>query len=312
MYFMRKTFAMIITVFLVSIITFFAFELIPGDPVLAKLGINADQAQIEALREELNINKPLAGRYISWVSGIFTGDMGKSIRYDMDVNDIIGQRFSVTFQLSIMSIIIIIIFGIPLGILAAKYDDNIFGFLISFITQIGLAIPSFWAGILLIYLFGLILNLFTAGGYVSWSQNPLESIKSLFLPALAIAIPNIAVVIRYLKSSILEEKDKDYTKTALAKGLSSNQVLIFHILRNAIIPVITILAMIIAKVLAGSIVIEQVFTIPGMGRLLINAISTRDLPLVQGLVFYISIIVVMINFLVDIVYKFIDPRIKLY
>jgi peptide/nickel transport system permease protein len=309
---MRKTFAMIITVFLVSIITFFAFELIPGDPVLAKLGINADQAQIEALREELNINKPLAGRYISWVSGIFTGDMGKSIRYDMDVNDIIGQRFSVTFQLSIMSIIIIIIFGIPLGILAAKYDDNIFGFLISFITQIGLAIPSFWAGILLIYLFGLILNLFTAGGYVSWSQNPLESIKSLFLPALAIAIPNIAVVIRYLKSSILEEKDKDYTKTALAKGLSSNQVLIFHILRNAIIPVITILAMIIAKVLAGSIVIEQVFTIPGMGRLLINAISTRDLPLVQGLVFYISIIVVMINFLVDIVYKFIDPRIKLY
>jgi peptide/nickel transport system permease protein len=308
---MRKTFAMIITVFLVSIITFFAFELIPGDPVLAKLGINADQAQIEALREELNINKPLAGRYISWVSGIFTGDMGKSIRYDMDVNDIIGQRFSVTFQLSIMSIIIIIIFGIPLGILAAKYDDNIFGFLISFITQIGLAIPSFWAGILLIYLFGLILNLFTAGGYVSWSQNPLESIKSLFLPALAIAIPNIAVVIRYLKSSILEEKDKDYTKTALAKGLSSNQVLIFHILRNAIIPVITILAMIIAKVLAGSIVIEQVFTIPGMGRLLINAISTRDLPLVQGLVFYISIIVVMINFLVDIVYKFIDPRIKL-
>ncbi|PWJ89336.1 peptide/nickel transport system permease protein [Oceanotoga teriensis] len=311
MYFMRKTFAMIITVFLVSIITFFAFELIPGDPVLAKLGINADQAQIEALREELNINKPLAGRYISWVSGIFTGDMGKSIRYDMDVNDIIGQRFSVTFQLSIMSIIIIIIFGIPLGILAAKYDDNIFGFLISFITQIGLAIPSFWAGILLIYLFGLILNLFTAGGYVSWSQNPLESIKSLFLPALAIAIPNIAVVIRYLKSSILEEKDKDYTKTALAKGLSSNQVLIFHILRNAIIPVITILAMIIAKVLAGSIVIEQVFTIPGMGRLLINAISTRDLPLVQGLVFYISIIVVMINFLVDIVYKFIDPRIKL-
>ncbi|WP_305081541.1 ABC transporter permease [Oceanotoga teriensis] len=312
MYFMRKTFAMIITVFLVSIITFFAFELIPGDPVLAKLGINADQAQIEALREELNINKPLAGRYISWISGIFTGDMGKSIRYDMDVNDIIGQRFSVTFQLSIMSIIIIIIFGIPLGILAAKYDDNIFGFLISFITQIGLAIPSFWAGILLIYLFGLILNLFTAGGYVSWSQNPLESIKSLFLPALAIAIPNIAVVIRYLKSSILEEKDKDYTKTALAKGLSSNQVLIFHILRNAIIPVITILAMIIAKVLAGSIVIEQVFTIPGMGRLLINAISTRDLPLVQGLVFYISIIVVMINFLVDIVYKFIDPRIKLY
>ncbi|UYO98805.1 ABC transporter permease [Oceanotoga sp. DSM 15011] len=311
MYFMRKTFAMIITVFLVSIITFFAFELIPGDPVLAKLGINADQAQIEALREELNINKPLAGRYISWVSDIFTGDMGKSIRYDMDVNDIIGQRFSVTFQLSIMSIIIIIIFGIPLGILAAKYDDNIFGFLISFITQIGLAIPSFWAGILLIYLFGLILNLFTAGGYVSWSQNPLESIKSLFLPALAIAIPNIAVVIRYLKSSILEEKDKDYTKTALAKGLSSNQVLIFHILRNAIIPVITILAMIIAKVLAGSIVIEQVFTIPGMGRLLINAISTRDLPLVQGLVFYISIIVVMINFLVDIVYKFIDPRIKL-
>ncbi|MDO7976406.1 ABC transporter permease [Oceanotoga teriensis] len=309
---MRKTFAMIITVFLVSIITFFAFELIPGDPVLAKLGINADQAQIEALREELNINKPLAGRYISWISGIFTGDMGKSIRYDMDVNDIIGQRFSVTFQLSIMSIIIIIIFGIPLGILAAKYDDNIFGFLISFITQIGLAIPSFWAGILLIYLFGLILNLFTAGGYVSWSQNPLESIKSLFLPALAIAIPNIAVVIRYLKSSILEEKDKDYTKTALAKGLSSNQVLIFHILRNAIIPVITILAMIIAKVLAGSIVIEQVFTIPGMGRLLINAISTRDLPLVQGLVFYISIIVVMINFLVDIVYKFIDPRIKLY
>lgn len=301
---------MVITIFIISLITFFAFQIIPGDPVLSKLGVDADQAQIDALTKELNLDQPVIGRYFSWVAGIFKGDFGKSIRYDMDVLEMIKSRLPVTFSLAIMSMLMVVIFGIPIGILAAKYDKKISGFFINFFTQFSMAIPSFWTGILLMYLFGLILNWITPGSYVPWSKSIVEGFKSLLLPSVAIAIPNIAVVVRYLKNTILEQKNKDYTRTALSKGAKPGYVMTKHILRNALIPVITVLGMITARILAGSIIIEQVFSLPGMGRLLINAISTRDLPLVQGMVLYFSILIVIINFVIDIIYKLVDPRIQ--
>lgn len=309
-YYLRRTFTMLITIFLVSLITFFAFQIIPGDPVLSKLGVDADEAQIEALTNELNLDQPVLKRYFSWVSGIFTGDMGNSIRYDREVAVMILSRLPVTFSLAIIAMLLVIIFGIPIGILSAKYDKKTSGFLINFFTQVSMAVPSFWTGILLMYLFGLILNWITPGSYTPWSENIFEAFKSLILPSLAIAIPNIAVVVRYLRNTILEQKNQDYTRTALSKGAKPGYVLVKHILRNALIPVITVLGMITAKILAGSIIIEQVFSLPGLGRLLINAISTRDLPLVQGMILYFSILIVLINFIIDIIYKLVDPRIQ--
>jgi len=310
LYYIRRTFTKVVTIFIVSLITFFAFQIIPGDPVLSKLGVDADQAQIDALTNELNLDQPVIRRYFSWLTGIFKGDLGNSIRYDRDVGEMILSRLPVTFSLSIISMLLVIIFGIPIGILSAKYDKKASGFFINFLTQVSMAIPSFWTGILLMYLFGLILNWITPGAYTPWSENAFEAFKSLILPSLAIAIPNIAVIVRYLRNTILEQKNQDYTRTALSKGAKPGYVLTRHILRNALIPVVTVFGMIAAKILAGSIIIEQVFSLPGLGRLLINAISTRDLPLVQGMILYFSVLIVIINFLIDIIYKLIDPRIK--
>ena len=302
---------MLLTVFLVSVITFVSFEVIPGDPVLSRLGVDADEAQIEALSRELGLDDPLPTRFFRWISGIFTGNLGLSSRYSRPVSELILDRLPVTLSLAAISLLLIVSVGIPLGILSAKYGDRIPGLSISIVSQIGMAIPSFWTGIILIYVFGLILKWFSPGGYTPWSESPVEAFKSLLLPSVAIALPSIATVIRYTRNTVMEQMKNDYVRTALSKGLKMNAVLFRHVLKNAIIPVITILGMITANILGGSIVIEQVFTLPGIGRLLINAISTRDLPLVQGMILYISLMIVIINFLIDIVYTIIDPRIKL-
>ncbi len=309
--YLRKLAAMLLTVFLVSVITFVSFEVIPGDPVLSRLGVDADEAQIEALSRELGLDDPLPVRFFRWISGIFTGNLGLSSRYSRPVSELILDRLPVTLSLAAISLLLIVSVGIPLGILSAKYGDRIPGLSISIVSQIGMAIPSFWTGIILIYVFGLILKWFSPGGYTPWSESPAEAFKSLLLPSVAIALPSIATVIRYTRNTVMEQMKNDYVRTALSKGLKMNAVLFRHVLKNAIIPVITILGMITANILGGSIVIEQVFTLPGIGRLLINAISTRDLPLVQGMILYISLMIVIINFLIDIVYTIIDPRIKL-
>lgn len=310
-YLLRKLFAIIFTLFIVSLITFTVFEIIPGDPIMAKLGLDADEAQIKALREELKLDLPLSVRYRSWISDALRGDLGESIRFDRPVSSLIRERLKVTFLLAVLSLLITIIVGLPLGIITAKYDNKISGIIISLASQLGMALPSFWLGLIMTYIFGLSFKLFIPGKYISISTDLLGALNYLLFPATAIAIPKIAVVVRYLRSSVLEERNQDYVRTAYSKGLSNNLVLYGHILRNALIPVLTILGMIIADVLGGSLIIEQVFTIPGIGRLLIMGITNRDFPLVQGMVLYIAAIVVLINFLVDIFYHIIDPRISI-
>jgi peptide/nickel transport system permease protein len=309
--YLRKLFAMLATVFLVSMITFVTFEIIPGDPVLARLGVDADEAKIRALSEELGLDEPLSKRFFGWITGLFTGDLGQSIRYSRPVSELILDRLPVTLSLALISMALIVIIGVPLGILSARYGDRLPGILISVISQIGMAVPSFWTGIILMYIFGLTLRWVSPGGYTPWSVDPVEAFKSLLLPAVAIALPSIAAVIRYTRNTVMEQMKNDYVRLAFSKGLKMNAVLFRHVLKNALIPVITVLGMITANILGGSIVIEQVFTLPGVGRLLINAISVRDLPLVQGMVLYISLVIVVANFLIDIVYTLIDPRIKL-
>ncbi len=309
--YLRKLFAMLATVFLVSMITFVTFEIIPGDPVLARLGVDADEAKIRALSEELGLDEPLSKRFFGWITGLFTGDLGQSIRYSRPVSELILDRLPVTLSLALISMALIVIIGVPLGILSARYGDRLPGILISVISQIGMAVPSFWTGIILMYIFGLTLRWVSPGGYTPWSVDPVEAFKSLLLPAVAIALPSIAAVIRYTRNTVMEQMKNDYVRLAFSKGLKMNAVLFRHVLKNALIPVITVLGMITANILGGSIVIEQVFTLPGVGRLLINAISVCDLPLVQGMVLYISLVIVVTNFLIDIVYTLIDPRIKL-
>jgi peptide/nickel transport system permease protein len=309
--YLRKLFAMLATVFLVSMITFITFEIIPGDPVLARLGVDADEAQIRALSEELGLDEPLSKRFFGWITGLFTGDLGQSIRYSRPVSELILDRLPVTLSLALISMALIVIIGVPLGILSARYGDRLPGISISIVSQIGMAVPSFWTGIILMYIFGLTLRWVSPGGYTPWSVDPVEAFKSLLLPAAAIALPSIATVTRYTRNTVMEQMKNDYVRLAFSKGLKMNAVLFRHVLKNALIPVITVLGMITANILGGSIVIEQVFTLPGVGRLLINAISVRDLPLVQGMVLYISLVIVVTNFLIDIVYTLIDPRIKL-
>ncbi|KUK67234.1 MAG: ABC-type dipeptide/oligopeptide/nickel transport system, permease component, partial [Mesotoga infera] len=277
---------MILTVLLVSLITFVTFEIIPGNPALTRLGVDAQESQYEALSAELGLNDPLEIRLSRWLKGLFTGDLGISMRYSVPVSELILDRLPVTISLAVMALVLIVLIGIPLGIVSAKYGERLPGILITLISQIGMAIPSFWSGIILIYIFGIVLRWVSPGGFVPWSEDAYGAFKSLILPAIAIALPSIASIIRYTRNSIMDQMKNDYVQLALSKGLNLNSVLLRHVLKNALIPIITVLGMIAANILGGAIVIEQVFTLPGVGRLLINAITTRDLPLVQGMVLY--------------------------
>ncbi|MCT4620115.1 MAG: ABC transporter permease [Marinisporobacter sp.] len=310
-YLIRRGLTLTITLLLISIFTFVLFQIIPGDPAMAILGMDAESGQIEALRSQMGLDLPVTVRYIKWMGNVLKGDLGQSIHFAMPVKELIGSRLPVTLSLAIMAIGIATIVAIPLGILSARANGKCVEYIISICTQLGMAIPSFWLGIILIYLFGLQLHWFSPGGYVPWSESIRDGFLSLILPASAIAIPTIAVLVRYLKTSLLEQLKLDYVRTAYSKGLKEKAIIYKHVLKNALIPVITIMGMIITSVLGGSLVIEQVFSLPGLGRLLISSIQYRDFLLIQGMVMYIAIAVIIVNFLIDLLYKVLDPRIQM-
>ncbi|MFC4402541.1 ABC transporter permease [Gracilibacillus xinjiangensis] len=298
------------TILLVSMIIFFVFQLLPGNPAHIILGIEAEEAQIEQLEQQLGLDRPPVERYIDWISGLFQADLGESLKYRLPVSEILIDRIPVTFSLTILSLTLTIAIGIPLGILIARTEGKWISVLLSVITQLGIAIPSFWFGFIIILVFGVILNLFPTYGYVPWSEDFFGALRSLFLPSLAIAISNIAVIIRYLRNTILDQSKMEYVRTARCKGLTERKIMYGHILRNALIPIITILGLTIADTLGGSIIIENVFALPGLGNLLIQSITSRDFPLVQSMVLYIAVLVIFINFIVDLLYRVVDPRIR--
>ncbi|WP_026881548.1 ABC transporter permease [Clostridium akagii] len=309
-YVVRKIITLIITLVFVSGFTFFAFNVVPGDPALVMLGTNASPQKLENLREELGLNQSLVKRYISWSGNFVKGDMGKSIRFSQPVKNLIVSRIPVTFSLALMSLLLIVAISIPLGVYSAKKEGTFIDVIISTTSQISRSIPSFFMGIILILVFGIILQLFSPGKYVDYNQDIVGFFLYLICPSLAIAIPNIATLVKFLRAGVLNEMSKDYVRTAYSKGNKENSVLYNHILKNAIITVITLMGMIISEILAGSLIIEQLFGLPGIGSLLIMSVSTRDFPLIQALVLYIAFIVIFINFLVDILYQIIDPRIR--
>ncbi len=308
-YILQRIGIMLLTLLLVSMLVFLVFSIIPGDAAIAKLGTNATQEQIEALRDSLGLNDPIHVRYISWITGIFKGDLGTSISYEQSVASLLADKLTVTLWLSILSFIFIICISLPLGILLARCEKNILGRGLHLLLQVIMAVPPFFIGILLVLVFGLILKWFTPYSYVQPSEDFGAFLLCLIPAALAIAIPKIAMVVRLLRTNVLAQKTQDYVRTAYSKGASENRVYFFHLLKNALIPVITVLGMMLAEIMAGSIVIEQVFSLPGLGRFLITSISNRDFPVVSIIMLYMAAVVVILNNLVDILYHVVDPRI---
>ena len=310
-YVLKKVITLIITLLCISAITFGAFSVIPGDAAVSKLGVNASPQQVEELREEMGLNDPIPVRYLSWLSGAVRGDFGDSYQYDnTTVASLLADRLPVTALLAAMSFLMILALSLPLGILSARFSGKWPDIGINLATQVVMAIPSFFLGIILTYVFGLVLHWFQPGQFVQPWEDLGACLGYLAFPAAAVALPKIAMVVKFLRGSVLAEMQKDYVRTAYSRGNTKGMVLYRHVLRNAFIPVITFLALVIAEILEGSIIVEQVFSVPGVGRLLITAILNRDYPVVQAVVMYVTALVVVINFLVDLLYQAVDPRIK--
>lgn len=310
-FYIKRFITLIITLFLISLLTFIAFQVIPGDAALSKLSVDAEDEAIEALRIELGLNLSLPERFIRFMAGAVTGNFGSSIQYGIPVTELIANRLPVTIWLAILSFVFIVIFSIPLGILSARWENMFLDRIITLLTQTLMAVPAFFLGIIITILFGITFKWFVPGAYVSMEKSISGFFHYLMYPAAAVAIPKIAMTVKFLRSSVLREMQLDYVRTAKSKGNSEVKVLWYHVLKNALIPVITFMGMIAADALAGSIVIEQVFNLPGIGRLLVVAISNRDYPVVQTIVLYIASVVIIINFIIDLTYQKIDPRVRM-
>ena len=310
-YMIKKLTTLIITLLLVSMVTFVAFSVIPGDAAIAKLGTEATEERIEALREEMGLNGTIPERYVRWLTKAVQGDFGDSYQYSgITVRDLLGQRLPVTIMLAVLSLLIIVCVSIPIGIIAARTEGTMIDAIINLLTQVTMAIPGFFLGMLVTYVFGIMLKFFQPGNFVMPQDDLWGCLKYLVFPAISIAIPKIAMVVKFLRNSVLSEVKKDYVRTAYSKGNRTKKVLYIHVLQNALIPVITFVAIVAAEVLAGGIVVEQVFSVNGMGRLLVTAISNRDFPVVQAVVLYITALVIVINFVVDMLYQLVDPRVR--
>ncbi len=309
-YFLKRAIILILTVILVSMAIFAVLMVIPGDPAQIILGIHATPETLEALRHRLGLDRSVIAQYLSYMKGLAMGDLGRSITYDVPIHSLIFTRLQVTAPLAILSMIFAVFMSIPMGIYAALHRNQVGDYGIMVFSQVGLAVPAFWAGILLVLLFAVTLQWLPAGGFYSWGGDPTKALKSLLLPALSLGFVRAAVLTRMTRSSMLEILGEDYIRTARSKGLSERVVVYKHAFRNAVIPVVTIMGLQVGDLLAGAIIIENVFHLPGVGRLVFEAIGQRDLPVVQGVVLFIAVLIVIINFLTDIAYGYLDPRIR--
>ncbi|MCH2302514.1 MAG: ABC transporter permease [SAR324 cluster bacterium] len=307
----RRLTALMVTLLVASLLIFLLLEILPGDPAAVILGVGAQEDTLRALRAELGLDLPAPVRYLNWLGEVLQGDLGRSYTYDTPVQELLLNRVELSLPLALLAILLSTGIAIPLGVFAASRhrkvaDTGIMGF-----AQLGVAVPNFWFAILLILLFSVKLGWFSAGGFAGWDAGWFPALKSLVLPAVALALPQAAILARVTRSSVLETVQEDYIRTARAKGLSRSQALWRHAVRNALIPVVTILGLQLSFLLAGTIIIENVFYLPGVGRLLFQAIAQRDLMVVKNLVLVLAATVVLINFLVDLLYAVLDPRLRL-
>lgn len=309
-YCIKKFVAMLATILCISFLVYLAFGIIPGDAALAALGTDAEPERLEAMREQMGLNKPLYERYFDWMVSFCRGDFGISYKYNLPVADMIISKLPVTVIMALVSFVIMIAVSLPVGIYTAKHNGGWIDRVITVVNQIMMSVPHFFMGIIITYVFGMVFRLFTPGGFVSYNVDFAGFISYIIFPCLAIALPKIAMSVRLLRDSCIKEAGKDYVRTAYSKGNNTGMVLYRHVLRNAMIPVITLWGMTLADMLVGSIVIEQVFNIPGIGRILLTSISYRDYPVVEAIIVLIALVVVVTDFFVDIIYGIIDPRIN--
>jgi peptide/nickel transport system permease protein len=310
-YLIKKLITLILLLFLVSLTVFSVLFVLPGDPAQIILGINATPEVLANLRAELGLDKSFIGQYTDWIGNLLSGRSQQSINYKMPVYDLILDSLAVTGPLALIAMLFALIISLPLGIYAARNQNQSGDLVVMFGTQLGLATPEFWLGILLTLLFSVQLGWFSAGGFPGWSQDFWGSLKALLLPAIALGLIRASILTRLTRSSMLEVLREDYVRTARAKGLKERTVVYVHALRNALVPVLTIMGLQLGQLLAGAIIIENVYFLPGLGRLVFNAIGQRDLPVVRDIVLFMAAAVVMVNFIVDLAYAFLDPRIRL-
>ncbi|MDE7212705.1 MAG: ABC transporter permease [Lachnospiraceae bacterium] len=310
-YYMKKIISLIMVLFLIMLLTFIAFQVIPGDSAASRLGVDAEPEAVEALRESLGLNKSLPERFFSFLGGAVRGDFGNSYQYSRPVREMLAARLPVTVGLAVISILMIVVLSVPLGLLCSRKEGGVADRVITMVTQTLMAVPAFFLGIVITLIFGLALKWFVPGAYVAPEEDFGGFLSYMIFPAVAIAVPKIAMTVKFLKTSVLRELKLDYVRTARSKGNSERAILWKHVLKNALIPVITFMGMVIADVLAGSIVVEKVFNLPGVGRLLITAISNRDYPVVEAGVVYIASVVLIVNFIVDLLYQKVDPRVRI-
>ena len=302
--------SLVLSLAVASLVIFAVVEIVPGDPASFMLGLNAAPETVAALREELGLNGSVFARYFNWVGGLFVGDFGTSYTYRVPVSELVGARLWVSLPLTIYALVLSTVIAIPVGIIAAAARGGLADYGIMGGTQLGIAVPNFWFAMLLVVFFAIKLRWFSAGGFPGWEAGFFVGLKALTLPAIALALPQASILARVMRSSLIETLGQDYIRTARAKGLSQRQAIVWHGLRNAMIPVMTIIGLQFSFLLAGAIIIENVFFLPGLGRLIFQGITQRDLIVVESVVMLLVFAVILVTFLVDLAYALIDPRLR--
>ena len=293
-----------------SLVIFAVIEIIPGDPAAFMLGLNASDETVAALRRELGLTDDIVSRYFAWIGGMLTGDFGVSYTYRVPVTELVGDRIMISLPLALYALTLSTAIAFPVGLIAAAKRGGVADFGIMGATQLGIALPNFWFAMLLVVLFAIGLNWFSAGGFPGWEVGFFAGMKALTLPAIALALPQASILSRVMRSALIETLSQEYIRTARAKGLTRRQAVVRHALRNALIPVLTIIGLQFSFLLAGAIIIENVFFLPGLGRLIFQGITQRDLVVVESVVMLLVFAVVTVNFLVDLAYALVDPRLR--
>ena len=298
-----------------SVVVFAVLDLLPGNVAQVMLGESATPEAVAALEARLGLDRPAPVRYLDWLRGLITLDFGVSHAYDTPIIELVAERLAVTLPLALLAMALTVVLALAAGLYAASRHNRAGDLGVMALSQLGIAVPSFWFGILLVMLFAVKLPWFPSGGFPGWSEDEggglWEGLRSLALPAVALAVVQAAILARFTRSAVLDVLREDFVRTARAKGLSRRAVLWGHVLRNAMVPVLTVMGLQFANLVTGTVVIENVFSLPGLGRLIFQAIGNRDLPLVQALVMLIAATVITINFVVDLLYAVIDPRLKM-
>lgn len=309
-YTLTRLLSLAISLAVASVVIFLVIEILPGDPAAFMLGTNAQEDTLAALREQLGLNGSMSERYLGWVGGMLTGDFGTSYTYRTPVVEMVADRLWISLPLAIYALTLSTVIAFPAGIWAASRRGSAADVGVMGVTQLGVAIPNFWFAMLMVVVFAVNLRWFSAGGFPGWDEGFWISVKALTLPAIALALPQASILARVMRSALLDTLSEDFVRTARAKGLSRRQALWRHALRNALIPVLTIIGLQFSFLLAGGIIIENVFFLPGLGRLIFQSISARDLIVVESVVMLLVFAVVLVNFMVEIAYALVDPRLR--